>query len=426
LSGVVRAIQAQFLLLGRVLAAASLVIGAAVAQQTWIVDAGGAGLPGVHFTQVQPAVNAAAPGDRIEVRGSYSYLAFTIDRGVSVYAVHNASCSMINVSAVPASQQVSLYGFVNIGGLFVTACPDTVHVQATSVSYVAVTDPAIEIINSDRVYLRDISVTWQPNWGTWWAPPAVRLSNSQVVLDQCSVIGAPGDGLGGTASTALFVDSSSTALVVGGRLQGGPGQGGSYQGPGIGCEGPGVAGPAIDGGGRTVALAGAEILGGAGLTGGGVCLNGIAAPAVAPMATSQTLLASGCVVQPACIGHYVGPIWVPACPTEALAYLNSPSQTSIGTTVSIDVQGENADLVGLFADLNHTTPVIQDFDVPWTLSTSPVAVAAFVLPANGTASYSQVVPNQPSLLHLAIYYQGVSWSSANGLDATGPTVLQIR
>ncbi len=417
-SGVVRAIQAQALLFGRLLAAASLVIGASFAQQTWIVDAGGVGVPGVHFTQVQPAVDAAAPGDRIEVRGSYYYPGFTIDRGVSVYAVQNASCSSINVSGVATSDQASLYGFANIGGLFVTACAGTVHVQATSVSYVAVTDPAIEITNSDRVYLRDVSVAWLPNFGTWWAPPAVRLANSDVVFDQCTIIGAPGDGLGGTASTALFVDFWSTALVVGGRLQGGWGQGGSYQGPGIGCEGPGIAGPAIDGGGRTVALAGAEILGGSGMPSTSGCPAGIAAPAVTPMATGfgQTLLAYGCIVQPPCT----------ACPTESLAYLSSPSQTSIGTTVSIDVQGANADLVGLFADLNHTALVIPGFDVPWTLSTSPVALAAFVLPANGTASYSQVVPNQPSLLHLAVYYQGVSWSPANGLDATGPTVLQIR
>ena len=46
----------------------ALAAGTAVAQRTvWIVDR--AGGPGVHFTDIPPAVAAARPGDRIEVRG---------------------------------------------------------------------------------------------------------------------------------------------------------------------------------------------------------------------------------------------------------------------------------------------------------------------------------------------------------------------
>ncbi len=62
--------------------ALGVIAGFAPAQKTWIVDAFNG--PGTHFTDLPPAVQAAAPGDHVVVRTSApggTYTAPMIARG---------------------------------------------------------------------------------------------------------------------------------------------------------------------------------------------------------------------------------------------------------------------------------------------------------------------------------------------------------
>src|SRR5262245_55337300 len=80
-----------------------------LAQRTWIVDA--AGGAGVHFTDIPPAVAAASPGDRIEVRGAGRYSGFVLLRGVDVEAVARAVVPWISVQGLPSGERAWISGF---------------------------------------------------------------------------------------------------------------------------------------------------------------------------------------------------------------------------------------------------------------------------------------------------------------------------
>jgi hypothetical protein len=69
------------------LPAVLLVAGSAIGQQTWIVDANSG--PGTHFTNLQPAVNAAAAGDRILVRAGV-YTPCMIGKALTIVGSPNA------------------------------------------------------------------------------------------------------------------------------------------------------------------------------------------------------------------------------------------------------------------------------------------------------------------------------------------------
>src|SRR5262245_55219050 len=82
---------------------ASLALAASIAaQQTWIVDA--QNRPGTNFTDIQPAVNVAAPGDVIRVRNAtQAYGPVTIGRGIALLGdVPAPMVFSIAISGVPA------------------------------------------------------------------------------------------------------------------------------------------------------------------------------------------------------------------------------------------------------------------------------------------------------------------------------------
>jgi hypothetical protein len=89
------------------------------AQRTWIVDLNGGG----QFTEIQPAIDAAAPGDRIEVLGAGTYAPFVLDRGVDLEAMHGAAVNAIGgglrgnvIRDVPAGQWARVSGFMRDEG----------------------------------------------------------------------------------------------------------------------------------------------------------------------------------------------------------------------------------------------------------------------------------------------------------------------
>ena len=101
---------------GAALALLSLV---APAQSTIIVDINNG--PGTNFTAIQPAIDAAAPGDVIVVRTG-AYQAFTLTKGVALVAEQFTSADGASVVRnVPAGETAS---FVNIflGTLSIRDC----------------------------------------------------------------------------------------------------------------------------------------------------------------------------------------------------------------------------------------------------------------------------------------------------------------
>lgn len=86
------------------------------AQRTWVVDDDGG--PGVDFRQVQPAVDAAAPGDIVEVRAGAYDAPVVVTKGIKVLGDPGASLAYlgwsvpeIRIRDVPASGVLAIRGF---------------------------------------------------------------------------------------------------------------------------------------------------------------------------------------------------------------------------------------------------------------------------------------------------------------------------
>ncbi|HVS09309.1 MAG TPA: hypothetical protein VMS76_05485, partial [Planctomycetota bacterium] len=88
--------------------ASALLAGAAGAQATWIVDDDGG--PGVHFTDIQPAVDAASSGDVIRVfPGTYS--GFILDKALVIVGQPSGAATVQGqgiVRGINAPQKVVL------------------------------------------------------------------------------------------------------------------------------------------------------------------------------------------------------------------------------------------------------------------------------------------------------------------------------
>jgi hypothetical protein len=389
--------------------AALLVAGSLSAQQTWIVDASGA--PGSQFVDVQTAVFSAASGDRIEVRGAHHYSGFAIDRGVDVEAVNGATCESIVFVGIPANQSSAAVGFTNVAmQILVANCAGSVLLHDLGMQE-AQAVVALQVSNSNRVYASNLSIQWDAQ--SVFPVPIVRLNASSLVLEQCTILGTRGEWIGGTGATVLQIDATSQAIVSGGVLQGGIGEAAQYQGPGSGCVGPGTAGIGIDGDGHCVILGGAIVRGGLGEPNAGGCGGGV--PAAAITASVTATVSAECTIQPSCA----------ACMPTTLASFVAPAAAPLGSTQAIAVHGTPGDLVGIAGDFGHATSQLLNFQVPWLLSPSAVLIDAISIPAGGTTSFAQVIPNVTALQHLHIFYQGVTWSPGS-FEATGPTTLHIH
>jgi hypothetical protein len=83
--------------------------------------------PGVDFTAIQPAIDAAAPGDVLLVKaGSYSW--FTLSKGLSILGESGVSVFFADVDGVPSGQVAVLTDF-QTQTLFVWSSDGTVIVQ---------------------------------------------------------------------------------------------------------------------------------------------------------------------------------------------------------------------------------------------------------------------------------------------------------
>jgi hypothetical protein len=208
----------------------------------WIVDQRGG--PGVDFTDIPPAVAAARPGDRIEVRAAaQAYTEFTLRAGVDMHAEPGVMVPRIEVRDVPAAETAVLRGFTLwgeqppltfAGRVTVAGCAGAVILRSltlrnSSTAWVLGRDGAIAIADSDAVLLADCVVQ-----GGRGGPDraGVRVTNSRVALQRGAIHGGDGymaqleyipaaPGAAGLACVRSQVVAAGVTFVGG---QGGAGQ----------------------------------------------------------------------------------------------------------------------------------------------------------------------------------------------------------
>lgn len=164
----------------RAAGAACVILSGAFAQQTFVVDSSGGG----QFTEVPPAIAAAAPGDTILVRAG-NYGSFLVDKGVRLLAdpgvlVDDVFGGTVSVSNVPLGQSAVVRGFGSSwGGLRVLVADSAGHVHLESMVAGGLALLTVSIQRAQNVTLTDVAVR----------SPGLVIDQSTVAMTRCHVVG---------------------------------------------------------------------------------------------------------------------------------------------------------------------------------------------------------------------------------------------
>ncbi len=368
----------------------------APAQQTWIVDS--QNRPGTQFTDIQPAVDAATPGDRIVVRdGSYSTA--TVGKGVWIDGQPGAVISTplvgpaLVVSNLPAGQTCRVSSLVagTLGTrVEVISCAGTVHIE--DFGSAGLPGRILDTTDSARISLARCGGT---------TPAAIRITRSNVNVTQCTLEGFDSQLLlPGPSSPAVDL-IAGTAELSDTVATGGDGLWGST--PWYGYSGS----PAVKvGSGARVRVTGDSSLAGGWDPYTNVrAVEGAGSAWIDPRVVVQGALSTGVVT---------------TVPSLAL------TAAQVGGTSNATLQSEPGRAwvaaVGLAA-APQPTPWQSD----WWLApgTATVARSGVTDPATGNATFAVRVPNLSALQGLLVSWQGAT-DTAAGLRLTNPVDQLIR
>lgn len=202
---------------------AVLLVGSAIGQQTWIVDANNG--PGTNFTNLQPAVNAAAPGDRILVRAG-TYTPVSVFKALTIVGSPNAVVTGSGgyspgflVSYLPAGTVTSIQGLhlattgIAPMSLGVVSCAGTVILDDVHVTLFAMFSGSADVRCNHCTFDRQLGVydsTCTIDGSTLLTAPAVTAPAldldlaAHVELNRCTVTGS---------SSAIRLDNGSSLVL---------------------------------------------------------------------------------------------------------------------------------------------------------------------------------------------------------------------
>jgi hypothetical protein len=378
-------------------------LAAAPAQrQTWIVDQRGG--PGVHFTEIGPAIATANPGDRIEVIGvtNITYKSFTLTKGVDLEGVGTVWVGYSEVRDVPASEWLRISGMVFTGFDFsgeprlrVQRCQGPVllsHIETSSVY-----SPGIAIADCLQVLILDGSLRGSLIEG--YPTPALVVEHSSVHLQRCVATGARGQnagfggGSGGGGGIALYAVGSNISAAQSSFVGGNGGDGRCFN---CNCGGgPGGAGISTDG--PLLLYANCRAAGGVG--GSGIpCSNGQPGAPVWARGPSARVTTDCTLVH--------APINVMSIPP--LPWVQSPIEAKRGTTATFTFTAKPQTVILLYMDGLHGYLPVPGIDGPFLLTGNPIGLSLLVVGASGTLPLALAVPQDPSLEHQFVFFHGVA------------------
>lgn len=379
------------------------------AQTTHLVGPGG--LP-----QIRSALAIAAPGDTILVQPG-TYAQFDANLGVQIRAVVPGSVQVVWDAAFAPPGCVNNLICLSYEGATRLAPP-----SGQTLTLVGLAFPPLDSTVSTFFVIRN----------------RVEITSGRVVLDGCA--------LGSTAQQALRV-VNATVHLVGGSVAG---QSNTGQSVGLratnasitavgtffaGSSPMGMAFP-----GEAMVLSNTS-LHGTGLVaqGGRILLGGPAAPALSvgggsvwlsdsqlvsggpnscPFVGSADVVTARCTFGPA----------APSCqalPTGPLLGLSQNGAPQNGQAFTLTFQAEPGDLVGVLWSLDLATRPLPWFAQPWWAPASAPTAGLFVADAQGGAAGAWLLPANPGLVGLPVWFHSFAGTSLP-LSAAPPAGGVIR
>jgi hypothetical protein len=376
------------------------------AQRAWVVAPSPG--PGVDFTTIQAAIDAASDGDTVLVRAG-TYDSFAVDGKALVVAADGGPIALntsaaIGVANIAVNQSVVVRGFSVLSAgptpLVVSACSGAVTIEDCRLRTVfpLITDSAAWFDNSERVSLIRCTIAGgatprRVNAGLW-------SFDSVLFLYECTVQGAGGDGGFDGAAGALLYRSSMSAF--GSTIAGGVGDAGALFGT-ICIFPPTNGGPALKFGDATsyAALVDTTLAPGAG---------GYTPPGCTPGNPGFPIDGFGMAVE------VDGPD----------GSLTAPSPVRAGNPATLTFQGAAGYDVWLLASARQS-PV---FFAGCNGAIYPDLGAGFVqwlgpMPASGSIPLSIPVPAQLTTSGTTVYFQIALTSPSTGCFVGSPTALLV-
>jgi hypothetical protein len=375
-----------------------LLCGPAVAQgRTWTVHQGGGG----QFLEIQPAVDAASLGDRIEVLGTFTYQGFTLSKGLDVEATQGATASGCTIRLVPTGHWARVAGFKvptsHTGAVcvLVERCAGPVLLAGLDVS-APVLARGIAIADCQSVLVLDCVVSGGSDGPFTYAGgrPALTVSNAHVTAQRVHLSGGAGVNafpqvrLSATGGGSGLSIAGGSVLVAECTANGGPGGSGSGGWPGA-PGGPGIAMV----GGDLLVFAGSGAGGGPG-TGAGPAVAGDRHFPAATRVTTDCSLAGG--MQSA--------MSIPPIP-----YLVSSGTARLGGQADLTLRGPAGTVALLFFHAIH-----QHVTLPWAegavllpLDTA-LALVQLAIGTSGSVPLTFPVPTEPALRDRFAFFQAIA------------------
>lgn len=373
-----------------------------VAQRTWVVDTQ-PGL-GVDFTDIQPAVAAAAAGDRIEIRNGGtlppSYAPFTVTKPLDLVAMHGAYVAYFRVENLAAGGAVTVTGLrcrpsptfqTQDQCVLIRNCAGTVLLRQLEVRGV----PAVAF---DSCIVRDAAVVaFQDcllvgrSQGLFSGGAGLVVQRSGVSVVDSQIFGGNG---GGSASNAAGYEGGTGLMVQDGSvfvadtdLGGGDGGYGWAFG-GVGGNGVQVVAPSS---GR-LTIAGGQVVRGL----GSYTVNGAAVVGAATVTADCAITGSASAI-----------VTVPA-----ITMLTASASVPLGGSVAVQLRGGAGTVVAVAFDLRQGHQTLAGILEPLLLSPAMAVGVVAVLPT-ATWTWSLPIPNLALLRHRDLFFQAAA-SGANG------------
>lgn len=408
-----------------VLLALAALASAAGAQRTWVVDSrGGAG---VDFLQIQPAIDAAQPRDRIEVQAvaSSRYASFLLTKGIDIDGVGGvADVYASAVRATPPGHTARLsnlrfssdHPFSDIG-LRIETCAGPVLLR-----FVVVLGQwgwhACRVSDSPNVMISFASLEAAGALSDVRA--GLLVERSTVNLRTSNVQGGGSSIQRGVGGPAVRIDDSSLVVadssLVGGR--GGPALAIAQSCLSTDPNRGGPGGSGLEGNGRAVVIAQSSLTGGlAGLT--SLFLHpscaGVPGPSV-NMPQGVAIVSADSQLN----GGFVGVVSIAEQPT-----LSVPPRVPVGSPFTASMTAPAGSGIKLFASLEQAHEVIGLLPVPRLVEFPTFAVATAATGASGQVSVVLTLPSDPSTRNACLFFQCIA-STPTGIAFSNSAELSIR